>query len=166
MRSKKITIRSNTGTWKMRIRKWIDYTLHQRSNSHRFVYNVWFFLSILQNGWIVGPFAEEFTGNGHPRYADGIQKFGPIGRRDRYADCRFHLYTLCTNFGASPTVRCKMHLRHLVQWSNFDLIHLQVKTSHDVCKKAKIPSLGFAETAGKVFECGPPLARKWSNFAQ
>lgn len=45
-------------------------------------------------------------------------------------------------------------------------VRILVKTSHDVCKKAKIPSLGFAETAGKVFECGPPAARKWANFAQ
>lgn len=43
---------------------------------------------------------------------------------------------------------------------------LQVKTSHDVCKKTRIPSLGFAETAGKVFESGPAGARKYANFAK
>lgn len=44
--------------------------------------------------------------------------------------------------------------------------YLQVKTSHGVCRKAKVPSLGFAETAEKVFETGPPALRKYANFAR
>lgn len=43
---------------------------------------------------------------------------------------------------------------------------LQVKTSHEVCKKTKVPSLSFAETAEKVFEIGPPALRKYSYFAR
>lgn len=42
----------------------------------------------------------------------------------------------------------------------------QVKTSHDICKKAKIPSLGFSETAEEVFRHGPPALRGWSRFAR
>lgn len=42
----------------------------------------------------------------------------------------------------------------------------QVKTSHGVCKRTKTPSLGFAETAEKVFESGPVALRSWSNFAR
>lgn len=42
----------------------------------------------------------------------------------------------------------------------------QVRTSHGVCRKAKIPALGFAETAEKVFENGPIGVRKYANFAR
>lgn len=45
-------------------------------------------------------------------------------------------------------------------------LQLQVKTSHQVCRKAKVPSLGFAETAEKVFETGPMSIRKYSNSAR
>ncbi|XP_055858843.1 proton-coupled amino acid transporter-like protein pathetic isoform X2 [Episyrphus balteatus] len=44
--------------------------------------------------------------------------------------------------------------------------HHQVKTSHDICQKAKVPYLGFAETAEKVFENGPKKLRPWANFAK
>lgn len=46
------------------------------------------------------------------------------------------------------------------------LISFKVRTSHKVCEKAKVPSLGFAETAEKVFENGPPGARKYASFAR
>ncbi|XP_031616811.1 proton-coupled amino acid transporter-like protein CG1139 [Contarinia nasturtii] len=45
-------------------------------------------------------------------------------------------------------------------------VHILVKTSHEVCKKAKVPSLGFAETAEKVFETGPLFLRKYATFAR
>lgn len=45
-------------------------------------------------------------------------------------------------------------------------LQLQVRTSHQVCKKAKVPSLGFAETAEKVFETGPMNLRKYSYAAR
>lgn len=51
-----------------------------------------------------------------------------------------------------------------INWFQFDF--LQVKTSHEVCKKTRIPSLGFAETAGKVFESAGPRMRKYANFAK
>lgn len=42
----------------------------------------------------------------------------------------------------------------------------QVKTSQEVCKKARVPCLGFAETAEKVFETGPMGTRKYASFAR
>ncbi|XP_055918119.1 proton-coupled amino acid transporter-like protein pathetic isoform X2 [Eupeodes corollae] len=45
-------------------------------------------------------------------------------------------------------------------------VHILVKTSHDICEIAKVPHLGFAETAEKVFENGPKKLRPWSNFAK
>lgn len=42
----------------------------------------------------------------------------------------------------------------------------QVKTSHRVCRKTKTPSLGFAETAEKVFASGPLPLRSWANVAK
>lgn len=45
-------------------------------------------------------------------------------------------------------------------------VHILVKTSHSICKDAKVPSLGFAETAEKVFEYGPSGLRGWSVFAK
>lgn len=44
-------------------------------------------------------------------------------------------------------------------------VHILVKTSHSICRDIKVPSLGFAETAAKVCELGPPPIRSWANFA-
>lgn len=44
--------------------------------------------------------------------------------------------------------------------------HFKVKTSHGVCRRAKIPSLTFSETAEKVFETGPLALRKYATFAK
>lgn len=84
------------------------------------------------------------------------------------------MYALCSDFGKCLSITIiNLYCNALFIYDKLDLTtfikknsDFQVKTSHDVCKKAKIPSLGFAETAGKVFECGPPGARKWANFAQ
>ncbi|XP_055382276.1 proton-coupled amino acid transporter-like protein CG1139 [Condylostylus longicornis] len=45
-------------------------------------------------------------------------------------------------------------------------VHILVKTSHQICKDIRVPCLGFAETAEKVFENGPKIVRPWSNFAK
>lgn len=45
-------------------------------------------------------------------------------------------------------------------------VHILVKTSHEICRVAKCPSLGFAETAGKVVEYGPVKLRPLANFAK
>ncbi|EDV98491.1 proton-coupled amino acid transporter-like protein pathetic isoform X2 [Drosophila grimshawi] len=45
-------------------------------------------------------------------------------------------------------------------------VHILVKTSHNICLDAKVPALGFAETAEKVFEYGPKKLRPYSNFAK
>ncbi|XP_067626432.1 proton-coupled amino acid transporter-like protein CG1139 [Eurosta solidaginis] len=45
-------------------------------------------------------------------------------------------------------------------------IHILVKTSQDLCKTTKVPALGFAETAEKVFENGPTSLRSWSHMAR
>ncbi|KAH8321792.1 hypothetical protein KR067_001720, partial [Drosophila pandora] len=45
-------------------------------------------------------------------------------------------------------------------------VHILVKTSHNICRDAKVTSLGFAETAEKVFEYGPKGMRRFANFAK
>ncbi|XP_068145467.1 proton-coupled amino acid transporter-like protein CG1139 [Drosophila tropicalis] len=45
-------------------------------------------------------------------------------------------------------------------------VHILVRTSHNICRDAKVPALGFAETAEKVFEYGPKGVRRYSNFAK
>ncbi|XP_037948808.1 proton-coupled amino acid transporter-like protein pathetic [Teleopsis dalmanni] len=45
-------------------------------------------------------------------------------------------------------------------------VHILVRTSQQVCKDTRVTSLGFAETAEKVFELGPKPFRPWSNFAK
>ncbi|XP_055698941.1 proton-coupled amino acid transporter-like protein CG1139 isoform X2 [Phlebotomus papatasi] len=45
-------------------------------------------------------------------------------------------------------------------------VHILVKTSHDVCKKGRVPSLGFAETVEKVFALGPQPIQKFANASK
>ncbi|KAF7283546.1 proton-coupled amino acid transporter-like protein pathetic [Rhynchophorus ferrugineus] len=45
-------------------------------------------------------------------------------------------------------------------------IHILVKASHKVCSRAKLPSLGFADTAEEVFKQGPKPIRSWARFAK
>ncbi|ALC42096.1 CG8785 [Drosophila busckii] len=45
-------------------------------------------------------------------------------------------------------------------------VHILVKTSHNICRDAKVPALGFAETAEKVFQYGPKGMRRYANFAK
>ncbi|CAG9765439.1 unnamed protein product [Ceutorhynchus assimilis] len=45
-------------------------------------------------------------------------------------------------------------------------IHILVKASHKACSRAKIPSLGFADTAEEVFRQGPKPLRRFSRFAK
>uniref|UniRef100_A0A1L8DEV4 Putative amino acid transporter n=1 Tax=Nyssomyia neivai TaxID=330878 RepID=A0A1L8DEV4_9DIPT len=45
-------------------------------------------------------------------------------------------------------------------------VHILVKTSHQVCKKGRVPSLGFAETVEKVFALGPVPLQRFSNAAK
>jgi len=45
-------------------------------------------------------------------------------------------------------------------------VHILVRTSHQICKDIRVPCLGFAETAEKVFENGPKKMRPWANFAK
>ncbi|XP_058829715.1 proton-coupled amino acid transporter-like protein CG1139 [Topomyia yanbarensis] len=45
-------------------------------------------------------------------------------------------------------------------------VHLLVSTSQKSCKRNKIPSLGFSETAQTVCANGPPSARKFAAFAK
>lgn len=47
----------------------------------------------------------------------------------------------------------------------FDLF-TQVSTSHKICRISKTPVLGFAETVEKVFEYGPPWAKRYSKTAK
>lgn len=43
------------------------------------------------------------------------------------------------------------------------VLKIQVSASQEVCKKTKTPSLGYAETAEAVFQCGPTFLRSWSK---
>jgi proton-coupled amino acid transporter len=45
-------------------------------------------------------------------------------------------------------------------------IHLLVFASQEICKKAKVPMLGFAETAHAVFKYGPKKVQPFANFAR
>ncbi|XP_058462013.1 proton-coupled amino acid transporter-like protein CG1139 [Malaya genurostris] len=45
-------------------------------------------------------------------------------------------------------------------------VHLLVSTSQKSCKKNKIPSLGFSETAENVCANGPPGVRRFAGFAK
>lgn len=61
-------------------------------------------------------------------------------------------------FGAIGTVIIGLICTHCV--------HILVKTSHQVCKKTRIPVLGFAETAERVFQYGPVKLRRMANFSK
>ena len=43
---------------------------------------------------------------------------------------------------------------------------LQVKSSQELCRRQKIPSLDFAETAEAAFSSGPPAIQKFSTAAR
>jgi proton-coupled amino acid transporter len=45
-------------------------------------------------------------------------------------------------------------------------VHQLVAVSHKLCRIAKVPVLGFAETAEKVFEYGPERTRKYAKLAK
>lgn len=45
-------------------------------------------------------------------------------------------------------------------------VHMLVAASHEVCKRSKIPSLGFSETAGAVFNYGPERLRPFAPTAK
>lgn len=54
-----------------------------------------------------------------------------------------------------------------VNSGNFlSLIHQQVDSSHKITKISREPMLGFAETAERVFQYGPPWAKRWSTAAK
>ncbi|GLH03888.1 Proton-coupled amino acid transporter-like protein pathetic [Gryllus bimaculatus] len=61
-------------------------------------------------------------------------------------------------FGAIFTVLVGLLCTHCV--------HILVKSSHIVCKKAKKPSLTFAETGEQAFATGPQSFRKFAGFAK
>jgi hypothetical protein len=39
----------------------------------------------------------------------------------------------------------------------------QVQSSQDLCRRQKVPSLGFSETAEAAFRCGPPGLQRFST---
>ncbi|KAL3265816.1 hypothetical protein HHI36_010013 [Cryptolaemus montrouzieri] len=45
-------------------------------------------------------------------------------------------------------------------------IHILVVASQKMCIAARVPSLGFAETAENVFKYGPKPFRPWAHFAK
>uniref|UniRef100_A0A182K1E2 Amino acid transporter transmembrane domain-containing protein n=1 Tax=Anopheles christyi TaxID=43041 RepID=A0A182K1E2_9DIPT len=61
-------------------------------------------------------------------------------------------------FGAIGTIIIGLICTHCV--------HILVKTSHMVCQRTRIPVLGFAETAERVFQYGPPKLRPLAGFSK
>lgn len=45
-------------------------------------------------------------------------------------------------------------------------VHILVKCSHILCRRARIPSLAFADIAETAFLAGPEQLHKWSRFAR
>ncbi|XP_050303547.1 proton-coupled amino acid transporter-like protein CG1139 isoform X2 [Anthonomus grandis grandis] len=45
-------------------------------------------------------------------------------------------------------------------------IHILVKSAHELSRRTKVPSLGFAEVAEAAFLAGPPNFRPWAKFAK
>ncbi|KAJ8897487.1 hypothetical protein PR048_002834 [Dryococelus australis] len=51
-------------------------------------------------------------------------------------------------------------------WGSSVLVRLQVKSSQDLCRRTKTPSMTFAETAEYAFKSGPPATKRLSNFSR
>lgn len=45
-------------------------------------------------------------------------------------------------------------------------VHILVKSAHELCKRIRVPSLGFAEVAEAAFLAGPESFHKWSRCAK
>lgn len=45
-------------------------------------------------------------------------------------------------------------------------LHILVKCSHILCRRTKVPSLGYADVAKTAFLTGPSELHKWSRFAR
>lgn len=45
-------------------------------------------------------------------------------------------------------------------------VHILVKCSHILCRRAQVPSLGFSDIAETAFLAGPEGLHKWSRFAR
>lgn len=45
-------------------------------------------------------------------------------------------------------------------------VHILVKSAHTLCRRTRVPSLGFAEVAEAAFLAGPQYLHKWSRFAK
>lgn len=45
-------------------------------------------------------------------------------------------------------------------------VHILVKCSQILCRRAQVPSLGFADVAETAFLAGPPAVQRWSRFAR
>lgn len=45
-------------------------------------------------------------------------------------------------------------------------VHILVNSAHELCRRTKVPSLGFAEVAETAFLAGPPAFQPWAKFAK
>lgn len=45
-------------------------------------------------------------------------------------------------------------------------VHILVKSAHELCRRTRVPSLGFAEVAEAAFLAGPEGFRPWAKFAK
>ncbi|VEN47348.1 unnamed protein product [Callosobruchus maculatus] len=45
-------------------------------------------------------------------------------------------------------------------------VHILVKSAHELCRRTRVPSLGFAEVAEAAFLAGPKAFHPWAKFAK
>ncbi|KAJ8973666.1 hypothetical protein NQ317_016645 [Molorchus minor] len=45
-------------------------------------------------------------------------------------------------------------------------VHILVKSAHELSRRSRVPSLGFAEVAEAAFLSGPPSVQQWAKFAK
>lgn len=45
-------------------------------------------------------------------------------------------------------------------------VHILVKSAHELCRRTRVPSLGFAEVAEAAFLAGPKSFHPWAKFAK
>lgn len=76
------------------------------------------------------------------------------------------LGTIIVGYLCTHAVHIFVSKKILIGYMIHNVNKQQVKTSQEVCVKARIPSLGYADTAGKAFELGPAFSRRYATLAR
>lgn len=45
-------------------------------------------------------------------------------------------------------------------------MHMLVGCAHELCRRTKVPALGFSEVVGAAFETGPEILRKHARIVE